>query len=99
MAYVLNKQSDVEELKKSQKYISEIATKPWAASLLSARHNYMSVILVLAALIPPSAAKVEHSFILMKLICTRFQKMCSKTLSNRMRICEFREMLDKDYNI
>ena len=53
----------------------------------------------IAALIPSSTAKVEHSFSLMKLICTRFQKMCSKTLSNRMRICEFREMLDKDYNI
>ena len=58
----------------------------------------MSVILVLAALIPPSTAKVECCFSLMKLICTRLQKNISgKTLSNCLQICKFREMTGKDY--
>ena len=90
-------QSDVEELKKNHK--NTFLKLPQNHVLPHLCQQIMSVILVLAALIPPSTAKVEHSFSLMKLICTRLRKsMSSKTLSNCMWICKFREMTNKDYN-
>ena len=92
-------QSDVEELKKIIKIHFWNCHKIMFCLISVSTHNDMSVILVLAALIPPSTAKVEHSFSLMKLICTRLRKsMSSKTLCNCMWICKFREMTNKDYN-
>ena len=54
------------------------------------RHCEITKLLILAALIPPSTAKVERSFSLMKLICTKLHKqLTNENLIALMRICKY----------
>ena len=58
----------------------------------------MTLILNLAALIPPSTAEVERSFSLVKFICTRLQaRLTQENLSHCMRIGKFRSLMQKDH--
>ena len=56
----------IEELEKKNIYTFEIMLKQWVELGFESRHPELSMILNLAALIPPSTAEVEWSFSLMK---------------------------------
>ena len=61
-------------------------------------HGDMTNILILATLIPPSTTKVKQSFSLMKLICTRLQRLLtSEHLFTCMRISRFQELMNEDF--
>ena len=62
----------------------------WMRSDYAVRHCEITKLLILAALIPPSTAKVERSFSLMKLICTKLRKqLTNENLIALMRICKY----------
>ena len=62
----------------------------WMRSDYAVRHCEITKLLILAALIPPSTAKVERSFSLMKLICIKLRKqLTNENLIALMRICKY----------
>lgn len=86
------------KVKKRIKFIPSVSQQNGGLFHLSARHNDISVILILAALIPLSMAETERSFSFVKLICTKIMNsMTRDTLSNCMRICQFCELNNEDY--
>ena len=73
--------------------------KQWAESGCESRHPVISRILNLAALILPSTAKVERTFSLMKLICTKLRnRLSQENLGACIRICKFRELTENDFH-
>ena len=68
----------IEKLTKTKDYFFEVMLKKWAESGCKNRRPDMTRILNLAALIPPSTAEVEHTFSLMKLICTKLRSSLSQ---------------------
>ena len=89
----------IEELTKTKDYSFEIMLKQWAESGCESRHPDISRILNLAALIPSSTAEVEHTFSLMKLICTKLRnRLSQENLGACIRICKFRELTENDFH-
>ena len=66
---------------------------------MHSRYPEITKLLKLAAPIPPSTAKVERSFSLMKLICTRLRnRLLTENLGHCMQICKFRDFNNLDYD-
>ena len=74
--------------------------KDWCTDnkLISIHHDILKII-EMAALIPPSTAKVERSFSLTNLISTPLCKhLSAENLGHCMRICKFpRSLTENDY--
>ena len=67
----------------------------WMGSDYAVRHCEITKLLILAALIPPSTAKVEQSFSLTKLICTKLCKqLTNENLIALMRICKYERKIN-----
>ena len=89
----------IAELTKTKDYSFEIMLKQWAESGCESCHPVISRILDLAALILPSTTEVEHTFSLMKLICTKLRNRPSQeNLGTCIRICKFRELTENDFH-
>ena len=86
------------KLIKTKDYSFEVMLKQWAESGCATRHPYITRTLNLAAMIPPSTAKVKHTFSLIKLICTKLRnRLSQKHLGTCIQICKFRELTEKDF--
>ena len=96
----INKYEQKEDkLSNIQEYTFKIMLSSWIKSDLAIRHPEITKVLKLAALIPPTTAKVETSFSLMKLICTRLRnRLLTENLGHCMRICNFCDLNNLDYN-
>ena len=81
----------IEKLTKTKDYSFDVMLKQWAESSCATHHLDITRILNLAALIPPSTAKVKCTFCLIKLICTKLRnRLSQENLGSCIRICKFR---------
>ena len=89
----------IEKLTKTKDYSFEVMVKQWAESSCATRHLDITRILNLTALIPPSTAKVERTFSLMKLFCTKLRNRLSQVnLGACIQISKFRKLTEKDFH-
>ena len=91
---------EADTLKHNQIYTFNLLLKDWCADpALTLAYPDITKLLKLAALIPPSTAEVERSFLLMNLILTPLRKrLLPENLSHCMHICKFpRALSDSNY--
>eukprot|EP00111_Clytia_hemisphaerica_P006348 TCONS_00018400-protein len=93
-------EAEATKLRQNRIYTFDMLFKDWSANeQFLIDYPDITTVLELAAIIPPSTAKVERSFSLMNLILTPQRKrLLPEYLSHCMRICKFRKLTDADFD-